>query len=132
MVEAPKTNLQPNDQFKKAWFLNLLENEYAKHIDLMPTDDLDVSKTSARKLELGQMRGTWILNDNNNDEWNKDSEKKAKTKESDSTIDDIKTLKEKIEGLAMKNCKFWTCIICWWCQNEEWHSRMPNKTMYKL
>jgi hypothetical protein len=38
MVEAVKIDAQPNNQFKKAWFLNGLKNEYAKHIDLMLTD----------------------------------------------------------------------------------------------
>ena len=36
IVESSKINPQPNNQFKKAWFLNGLKNEYAKHIDLMP------------------------------------------------------------------------------------------------
>ena len=53
MVESSKIHPQPSNQFKKTWFLNGLKKEYAKHIDLMPTDDFDEAKTSAKKLELG-------------------------------------------------------------------------------
>ena len=56
MVESSKINPQPNDHFKKPWFLNSLKMEYAKHVDLMPTDDLEKAKASAQKLELGQMK----------------------------------------------------------------------------
>lgn len=50
MVEASKMNLKTNDQFKKTWFINGLKKEYAKHIDLMPTDDLDVIEASTQKI----------------------------------------------------------------------------------
>ena len=118
MVESSKINPQPNDHFKKAWFLNGLKKEYAKHIDLMPTDDLDEAKASSRKLELGQMRKGRFHNESDSDEFSDDSEKKRKkekkpkSKRNDSTKDDINTLREEIEGLALGSKKFRTGIIC--------------------
>jgi hypothetical protein len=50
MVESSKINPQLGDHFKKPWFLYNLKKEYAKHIDLMPIDDLEEAKASARKL----------------------------------------------------------------------------------
>ena len=125
MVESSKINPQPSNQFKKAWFLNGLKKEYAKHIDLMPTDDLDEAKASARKLELGQMRKGRFHVESDSDESSDDSEeerkkkkKKTKSKRNDSTKDDIKTLREEIEGLALGSRKFRTGIICRRCRNE--------------
>lgn len=68
MVESSKINPQPNNHFKKAWFFNGLKKKYAKHIDLMPTDDLEEAKASARKLELGQMRKGRFLDESDSDE----------------------------------------------------------------
>ena len=125
MVESSKINPQPSNQFKKAWFLNGLKKEYAKHIDLMPTDDLDEAKASARKLELGQMRKGRFLDESDSDDSSDDSEeerkkkkRKSKGKRNDSTKDDIKTLREEIEGLALGSRKFRTGIICRRCRNE--------------
>ena len=75
-------------------------------MDLMPTDDLDEAKASARKLELGQMRKGRFLDESDSDDSSDNSEeerkkkkKKPKSKKNDSTKDDIKTLREEIEGL---------------------------------
>ena len=91
----------------------------------MPTDDLDEAKASARKLELGQMRKGRCLDENDSDESSEDSEeerkkkkKKQKGKRNDSTKDDIKALREEIEGLALGSKKFRTAIICRRCRNE--------------
>ena len=78
MVESSKINPQPNNQFKKAWFFNGLKKEYAKHIDLMPTDDLDEAKASARKLELGQMRKGRFHDDSDSDKSSDDLEEERK------------------------------------------------------
>src|SRR6202048_463075 len=125
MVESSKINPQPSNQFKKAWFLNGLKKEYAKCIDLMPTDDLEEAKASARKLELGQMRKGRFLDESDSDDSSDDSEeerkkkkRKSKGKRNDSTKDDIKTLREEIEGLALGSRKFRTGIICRRCRNE--------------
>ena len=125
MVESSKINPQPSDHFKKAWFLNGLKKEYAKHIDLMPTDGLEEAKASARKLELGQMRKGRFHDESDSDESSDDSEedrkkrkKKTKSKRNDTTKDDIKILREEIEGLALGSRKFRTGIICRRCRNE--------------
>lgn len=51
-----------------AWFLNGLNNEYANLIDLMPIDNLEETKASAQKLELGQMRIGRFLDEIDSDE----------------------------------------------------------------
>ena len=74
MVESSKISPQPSNHFKKVWFLNNLKKEYAKHIDLMPTDDLEEAKASARKLERGLMRKGRFLNKSDSDKSSDDSE----------------------------------------------------------
>ena len=122
MVESSKINPQTSDHFKKTWFLNDLKNEYAKHIDLMPTDDLEEAKASARKLELGQMRKGRFHDESDNDKSSDDSEEeqkkkknKTKNKRNDSIKDDIKILREEIEELTLGSRKFRTGIICRRC-----------------
>lgn len=51
-----------------AWFLNGPNNEYANLIDLMPIDNLEETKASAQKLELGQMRIGRFLDEIDSDE----------------------------------------------------------------
>jgi hypothetical protein len=125
MVELSKVHPQPSDHTKKAWFLNGLKKEYTKHIDLMPTDDLEEATASARKLKLGRMRKGRSLDDSDSDESSEDSEeewrkkkRKPKSKRNESTKNDIQTLREEIEGLALGSRKFQTCIICRRCRNE--------------
>ena len=129
MVESSKINPQPNNQFKKTWFLNGLKKKYAKHTDLMPIDDLDEAKASTRKLKLGQMIKGRFLDENDSNESSDDSEeerkkrkkKKLENKKNDLIKDDIKTLREEIEGLALGNRKFRTCIICRKYRNEVYY-----------
>lgn len=111
MVEAAKINTQPNNHFKITWFLNALNREYAKHIGLMPIGDLNEAKASTQKLEIGQMKKGNFLHGGGSDGSSDDSEEtwrkkqKLKTKTNESTNDEIKTLKEEIEGLALENKK---------------------------
>jgi hypothetical protein len=58
----------------------------------MPTDDLNEAKTSARKLELGQMRKGRFLDESDSEELSDDSgedrrkkKKKTKSKKTNST-----------------------------------------------
>ena len=104
-----KINFQPIDQFKKTWFLHGLKREYAKHIDQMPTNDLEEAKASTRKLELGKMKKGRFLDESDSDKSSDDSEegrkkkKKSKGKRNDSIKDDIKTLREEIKGLTLRS-----------------------------
>ena len=107
MVESSNINSQPNGHFKKAWFFNVLKKEYSKHIDLMPTDDLDEAKASIQKLELGQINKKFhdeSDNDESSDDYEEDG--KQKTKSNDLTKDDIEILREDIKGLALGSRKF--------------------------
>lgn len=70
MVET-KINSQHSNQFKKVRILNGLEKN-AKHIYLMPTNDLDKAKTSAQKSKFGQIRIRRYLGGSDNDESNDD------------------------------------------------------------
>ena len=57
-----------------------MKKKYAKHIDLLPTDELDETKTPAWKLKLGQMRKGRLLDDSDNDDTSDDSEEQQKKK----------------------------------------------------
>lgn len=85
----------------------------------MPTDALDEAKALAQELELGQIKEGKLLDDGDNNESNDDfKEEKNKIKKINSTKDDIKTLKEEIEGLALGSRKFQKGVTCRRCRNK--------------
>lgn len=46
----------------------MLKKKYGRHIDLLPTDDLEKAKASARKLDLGQMNKGRFLDESDSEE----------------------------------------------------------------
>lgn len=123
MIAASKINPDPDEQFKRIWFLNGLRKELAKYVALLPSDDLTTAKTSARKVEICVLKKERMRDESATEESSKnldDDRKKKKKKTKGKRIDTkekIKALREELKGIALGDQRYRTGVVCRRCRN---------------
>lgn len=124
MITASKIDPDPDEQFKRTWFLNGLRKELAKYVALLPSDDLATTKASARKVEIGVLKKERMRDESDTEESSEESDdddrkrKKKKTKgKRNDTKEEIKALREELEGIALGDRRYRTGVVCRRCRN---------------
>ena len=116
MITTSKINLDQDKQFKRTWILNGLRKELAKYVALLSSDDLATTKVSACKVEIGRLKKQRMREDSDTKESSNESDEKSKRKKND-TEEEIKALREELEGIALGDMQYRMGVVCWRCQN---------------